>query len=65
MPTWIQGVDGSGWCCSETVADVKAAIDRGDQLRVWWFAPWGERYTEDLLIQPEMIAYLRSESDDG
>lgn len=65
MPTWIQSVDGTGWCCNEAVTDVAVAIEQGSLLRVWWFAPWGERYTEDLLIKPDMIAYLRSESDDG
>jgi len=50
---------------AESVGLVKGMIDRGETIKVWWFAPYGQRYSEDIWLDPEEIAFIRTESDDG
>lgn len=50
---------------AEAVEFVKGIIDRGETLRIWWFSPYGQRYTESIWLDSSEIAFIRTESDDG
>lgn len=61
----IQTKIGNVYYVSDSIPNVKTAIEQGDIIKVWWFASNGSRYAEQLLISSEEVSYLRSESDDG
>lgn len=65
MATLIQTRSGNCFLTDDSIADAKAAISRGDEITVWWFAPTGTRYKENIWFHDEDIAYIRTESDDG
>lgn len=65
MPTLIMLHSGMGWYTDLEPEDVKQRVENEELIPVWWFADWGQRYSERALITPEAIAYLRTESDDG
>lgn len=48
-----------------TPEEVKAALDQGRFVDVWWFAAWGQRYAERAWFAADAIEMVRSESDDG
>ena len=50
---------------AESVALIKGMIDRGESIKVWWFVPYGQRYSEEIWLDPTEIAFIRTESDDG
>lgn len=64
MATLIQTKFGPGYITDHSLSEVKGMIDRGETITVWWFAIHGQRYKEDMLIEAEEVAYLRTESDD-
>lgn len=64
MATLIQTKQGAGYLTNHTIPETKGMIDRGEVIVVWWFAIHGQRYTEEILIEAEEVAYLRTESDD-
>lgn len=65
MSTLLQTHSGAAFYTNESVEDVHNAVERGIVQDVWWFAPWGQRFSERLWIAAEEVAYIRSESDDG
>ena len=65
MPTLIELHAGLGWYTDDDLDTVQSKLDAGEHITVWWFSPWGQRFTEQALIQPEAVAYIRTESDDG
>ena len=65
MPTLIELHAGVGWYSSLDLEDVDRAIEDGAPIDIWWFSPWGQRFSERALIPRESVAYLRTESDDG
>lgn len=64
MSTYIQAMTGEGWYSSASIEEVRQHLENGDILDVWWFSPWGQRFREQLAIEPENVAFLRTESDD-
>ena len=65
MPTLIELHTGVGWYTDDDLETTQHKLDAGEPLTIWWFSPWGQRFTEQALITPESVAYLRTESDDG
>lgn len=64
MATLIYAQSGSFYT-SVATDDVKAAIDRGEFIPVWWFSAWGQRFSERAWFAPDTVQMIRSESDDG
>jgi len=65
MPTCIKTKEGATFYTSDDPLSVQAAISRGEEIKVWWFSPWGQRFQERLLVPEENVSYLLTESDDG
>ena len=65
MATQIQMASGASYYTNISPEEVRAQIEIGNAIDVWWFAPWGQRYSERLLASMDRIDYLRTESDDG
>ncbi len=47
----------------DTPTEVENAIDRGDELTVFWYTSWGRRFQETLLVKPEQVAYIITERE--
>ena len=43
--------------------EVKPAIERDEALTVFWFATYGKRFQETLLIDLDEVAYLITERE--
>ena len=56
---------GNVYYVSEEPEVVKGRIERGEFVEVWWFAAWGQRYTERAWFSPDVVEMIRSEHDDG
>ena len=65
MATFIQSKGGASWYTDLSPQEARAAFDRGDAIAVWWYMSWGQRCREMLWLNPEELAYVRTESDDG
>lgn len=65
MPTCIKTKEGATFYTDGDPTSVQAAINRGEEIKVWWFSAWGQRFREQLLLPEENVAYLITESDDG
>jgi hypothetical protein len=63
MSTMIHAAGGNFYSNDEP-EEVKAAIDRGIFLDVWWYASWGQRFSERAWFAPDSVEMVRSESDD-
>jgi hypothetical protein len=47
----------------DTPAEVRGAIQEGDELAVFWFARWGRRFSETLLVDWDEVGYLVTERE--
>lgn len=65
MVTCVKLKSGSTYYTNQSFADVRTAISTGEVIPVWWFAAWGQRYSEELWVPEDELAYLLTESDDG
>jgi len=65
VATHIQSKSGTTWYTDWTIQEVRAAINQDLEIPVWWFAPWGQRFSEKLFLREDELAHLRTESDDG
>lgn len=73
MTLMIMMKGGASWYVSTHEEDepevainyVKGQIDRGEILKVWWFGPHGQRFSEWVYCDPTEIAFIRTEQDDG
>ena len=65
MATLIQASNGNGFYTNATLEQTRSDIELGNTIDVWWFAAWGQRFTERLFIPMDQVEYLRTESDDG
>ena len=64
MSSMIHARSGS-YYSSQEPEELKAAIDRGDFVEVWWYASWGQRFTERAWFAADAVEMIRSEHDDG
>ena len=65
MVTLIQTTSGTCFYTNATPEQIHGQIEMGNAIDVWWFAPWGQRYSERLLLSMDRVEFLRTESDDG
>lgn len=65
MATYIQTKSGGNWYTDWTIPEIRAPIREDEVIPVWWFAPWGQRFSEHVFVAEDELAYLRTESDDG
>lgn len=65
MATCIQTKSGPSWYTDWSIPEVRAAIREDETITVWWFAPWGQRFKENVFLAAEELAFIRTESDDG
>lgn len=65
MVTCLKLKSGSTFYTNRSFADVRTAISTGESIPVWWFVAWGQRYSEDLWLAEDELAYLLTEHDDG
>lgn len=62
----IKTKSGNCWYTDgDDVREVQGQIEMGNPVKVWWFGGWGQRFSETLLLSPDELAYLITESDDG
>lgn len=51
---------------AESVADVvNDIVNAGKLVKVWWTAAHGQRFTEEMWFNPDMLYGVRTERDDG
>jgi len=43
--------------------EVRAAVERGEVIPVFWFARWGRRFDEKLLLETPEVAYYLTERE--
>lgn len=55
---------GTFYVTGQTVQDVRAAIDRNEELPVWWYLSHGERCRETMWFPVDRVMGIRTESDD-
>lgn len=56
---------GSVFYTNSTIEEIKVAIEFGNEIPIWWFTAYGQRYSEKLWVPSmEKIELLRTESDD-
>ena len=65
MASFLQTKTGSSWYTDLDIQEVLAAVRDGQVIPIWWFAPWGQRFAERVLIAEDEVAFIRTESDDG
>jgi len=47
----------------ETPEEVKAAVGRDEELTVFWFAPYGRRFQETLLLGSDDVLHYITERE--
>lgn len=64
MATLIETKTGHAFLTNLSLDEAKSAIEMGQSVDIWWYAMYGQRYSEKLLIKSEEVAWIRTESED-
>jgi len=63
--TCLKLKSGATFYTNLTISEARTAITNEIEISVWWFAAWGQRFSEKLYIADGELAYMITESDDG
>jgi hypothetical protein len=64
VATLIETKTGHMFLTNLSLAEVKTAMELDQPIDIWWYASYGQRYSEKLLISRDEVAWIRTESED-